>query len=219
MDFEIKLIGDDVVNSIDIFKLILSPFLGYYIKFLFDKIFNFYWSKNEINSISYILLPPTGFIITSIISDDIALSLGLVGALSIVRFRTPVKNPLELVNYFILITIGIVLGVSLTTTIFFILYLGPVLMVTKKYVVRDFGTSSELITKQSSFHTLRINVKNDLSFGEKTMEDNMIYFNKTQEGGSVYTLVFNNLEETDTFINSLEKELIIEYTIEKNQFN
>ena len=47
----------------------------------------------------------------------------------------------------------------------------------------------------------------------------MIYFNKTQEGGSVYTLVFNNLEETDTFINSLDKELIIEYTIEKNQFN
>ena len=31
----------------------------------------------------------------------------MIGALSIVRFRNPVKNPLELVIFFILITIGI----------------------------------------------------------------------------------------------------------------
>lgn len=142
-----------------------------------------------------------------------------MGALSIVRFRTPVKNPLELVNYFILITIGIVLSVSLTTTLLFILYLGPVLMITKKYVIRDSESDSELITKQSSFQTLRINMKKDLSIDEKTLEKNLIYLNKTQEGNSVYTFVFNNLREVDRFINNLEKELIIEYTVEKNQFN
>lgn len=199
--------------------MILSPFLGYYIKYLFDKIFNFYWSKNEINSISYILLPTTGFIITTIISDDIALSLGLVGALSIVRFRTPVKNPLELVNYFILITIGIVLSVSLTTTLLFILYLGPILIITKKYVIGESESDSELITKLSSFQTLRINMKKDLSIDEKILEKKLIYLNRTNEGNSIYTFVFNNIGEANSFINSLEKELIIEYTIEKNQIN
>ena len=36
----------------------------------------------------------------------------MVGALSIVRFRTPVKNPSELAIYFCLITIGIVVNVN-----------------------------------------------------------------------------------------------------------
>ena len=45
-------------------------------------------------------------------SNNIALSLGMVGALSIVRFRNPVKNSLELVIYFSLIAVGIAAGVN-----------------------------------------------------------------------------------------------------------
>ena len=45
------------------------------------------------------------------ISNNIALSLGMIGALSIVRFRHPVKSPLELVIYFALITVGIATSV------------------------------------------------------------------------------------------------------------
>ena len=56
---------------------------------------------------SYALLPAVTMIITTLISGNIALSLGMVGALSIVRFRNPVKNPFELVIFFALITIGI----------------------------------------------------------------------------------------------------------------
>jgi hypothetical protein len=53
------------------------------------------------------LLPPIAATITNAIAGDIALSLGMVGALSIVRFRNPVRSPLELVAYFGLITVGI----------------------------------------------------------------------------------------------------------------
>ena len=45
------------------------------------------------------------------ISGNIALSLGMIGALSIVRFRHPVKSALELIIYFDLITIGIATSV------------------------------------------------------------------------------------------------------------
>ena len=40
------------------------------------------------------------YVIASVISGNIALSLGMVGALSIVRFRNPVRSPLNLSVYF-----------------------------------------------------------------------------------------------------------------------
>jgi uncharacterized membrane protein YhiD involved in acid resistance len=51
-------------------------------------------------------------LIITIIKSSIALSLGLVGALSIVRFRTPVKEPEELAYIFIAIAIGLGLGAN-----------------------------------------------------------------------------------------------------------
>ncbi len=72
--------------------------------------------QNWVNTIYYLitfmLLPPVAFVITNVISNNLALSLGMIGALSIVRFRNPVKNPLELVIYFSLITLGIAFGVN-----------------------------------------------------------------------------------------------------------
>ena len=61
---------------------------------------------------SYTLLPVITYVITTVITGNIALSLGMIGALSIVRFRNPVKNPFELVIFFALITIGISMSVS-----------------------------------------------------------------------------------------------------------
>ena len=46
------------------------------------------------------------------VKQSLALSLGLVGALSIVRFRTPVKEPEDLIFYFIAIAIGLGYGAS-----------------------------------------------------------------------------------------------------------
>lgn len=73
------------------------------------------WINTYHYTLSFILLPVITFTITKIISDNIALALGMVGALSIVRFRNPVKNPFELVLYFLLITIGISMSVNTIT--------------------------------------------------------------------------------------------------------
>jgi len=70
------------------------------------------WASTYHHTMSYILLPLITLIITTVISGNIALSLGMIGALSIVRFRTPVKNPFELVIFFALITIGISMAVN-----------------------------------------------------------------------------------------------------------
>ena len=53
-------------------------------------------------------------LIISIVKSSLALSLGLVGALSIVRFRTPIKDPEELVYLFLAIAVGLGLGANQT---------------------------------------------------------------------------------------------------------
>ncbi len=71
------------------------------------------WARTFSNIMTFCLLPLIGLVITSVISGNIALSLGMVGALSIVRFRHPVKSPLELSIYFLLLTVGITIPSSL----------------------------------------------------------------------------------------------------------
>jgi len=61
---------------------------------------------------NFILLAFTTMLIISIVKSSMALSLGLVGALSIIRFRTAIKEPEELVYLFIAISVGIGLGAN-----------------------------------------------------------------------------------------------------------
>tara|TARA_R110002072_G_scaffold46591_10_gene129269 strand:+ start:315905 stop:316561 length:657 start_codon:yes stop_codon:yes gene_type:complete len=58
----------------------------------------------------FLVLIPTMVLIITIVKSSLALSLGLVGALSIVRFRTPVKEPEELTYLFLAIAAGLGLG-------------------------------------------------------------------------------------------------------------
>jgi hypothetical protein len=60
----------------------------------------------------FILL--TTVLIITVVKSSLALSLGLVGALSIVRFRTPVKEPEELAYLFMAIAMGLGLGADQT---------------------------------------------------------------------------------------------------------
>ena len=78
------------------------------------------------------------FFIILIVKSSLALSLGLVGALSIVRFRTPIKEPEELVYLFLAIAIGIGFGAgqTLLTLIIFILIMGTIYFFHQKKVIQ-----------------------------------------------------------------------------------
>ena len=52
----------------------------------------------------------TTLLVITVVKSSLALSLGLVGALSIVRFRTPIKEPEELAYIFLSIALGLCLG-------------------------------------------------------------------------------------------------------------
>ena len=85
------------------------------------------WAKSHAQTVAFMILPLITFVITKTIAGNIALSLGMIGALSIVRFRHPVKSALELIMYFDLITIGI--ATSVRTKWAIQLILGTILII------------------------------------------------------------------------------------------
>ncbi len=95
-----------------VFFLCLAAGFGFYI-FLVYKIItrkNFY--QKSFNIALWVLTVITAAIIVTI-SSNIVLSLGMVGALSIVRFRTAIKDPMDLVFLFWAIAEGIICGAGM----------------------------------------------------------------------------------------------------------
>jgi hypothetical protein len=89
--------------------LILGGVLALYVRMLYRRCSN---SPSDTESITRVFplltLVTTGVI--AVVKSSLALSLGLVGALSIVRFRAAIKEPEELVYLFLCIAIGLALG-------------------------------------------------------------------------------------------------------------
>ena len=104
---------DIALNLLQNFKAVPALFVASFILRQSVVVLGQQWASTFAHSVTILLLPVTTYVITSAISGNIALSLGMVGALSIVRFRNPVKSPFELVVYFICITMGITASVSI----------------------------------------------------------------------------------------------------------
>lgn len=92
---------------------IISAFaIGFFIYIVYKKSFSGVMYSHSFNVSLIIMSMATALIIMGI-STNIVISLGMVGALSIVRFRTPVKDPLDLVYLFWAIASGILCGAGL----------------------------------------------------------------------------------------------------------
>ncbi len=102
------------------FNIILLLFgSGLFIRILLQ-LFGQTWIKTKAHTVTLLILPIITYVITNVITGNIALSLGMVGALSIVRFRNPVRSPLELSVYFGAITMGIAASVNYLWVIFLV---------------------------------------------------------------------------------------------------
>ena len=103
------------------FSLLLTVVMNYILALCFQKYGSTYTDRDHISK-NFIIISLTTMIVISIVKSSLALSLGLVGALSIVRFRTAIKDPEELAYLFLSIAIGIGMGANqiLTTLIGFV---------------------------------------------------------------------------------------------------
>lgn len=94
-----------------ILAIILSLVLAYFVKFVYVKVSRSLNDKEHFSEIFVPLAIITTLVIT-VVKFSLALSLGLVGALSIVRFRAAIKEPEELVYLFFIIGIGLANGAN-----------------------------------------------------------------------------------------------------------
>ena len=114
-------------NKAMIFALFFAMMSGLSIRIILSLVKQ-KWASTYHQTMSYILLPIITFVITKVISGNIALSLGMIGALSIVRFRTPVKSPFELVMFFALITIGISMSVNVKYGLLLVVFIDFIIL-------------------------------------------------------------------------------------------
>lgn len=169
------------------------------------------WAKSHAQTITFMVLPIITYVITNTIANNIALSLGMIGALSIVRFRHPVKSPLELVIYFALITVGIATSVRTKWAIQLILATVLIIVIVKLFqtLSKKFGKSfyNMSFNEGVSTNTIEITAKNKIDKIEKS-EFLISSFNDNSEKIIVYRLNFENKKELQDFNESLDDSKI-----------
>ena len=184
------------LNNLDkIINILLMIAISLYLRILLQ-LLGQTWVKTIAHTSTLLLLPILTYVITSVISGNIALSLGMVGALSIVRFRNPVRSPLELSVYFGAITIGItaavsqlwllvlVASVTLVAIILFLIQKTTSILSLKPFFISSFSEGNIMSTLHivASEEILEIDTNASLS-------------SKTSGNGEVcYTLVHSNFE-------------------------
>ena len=167
------------------------------------------WVKTYQQTIAFLILPVVTYVITKTITGNIALSLGMIGALSIVRFRNPVKSALELVMYFVLITIGIAASVNmdfayiLVTTC--VLVIGGTRLsqfILKKFFSKPFYNVS--FNEGMSLNTIEIHSSKSMEDIEKNQNiKNMVVLKDSNQ--FVYRLSFENSKELNSFKESIKE--------------
>jgi uncharacterized membrane protein YhiD involved in acid resistance len=142
--------------------LILNLFLGLCISMLLAGYYIRY-GRSLSNRTQFAAILPLLTLITllviSIVKSSLALSLGLVGALSIVRFRTAIKDPEELIFLFFAIAIGLGMGAdqrlpTLAAFAFMMLYLmGRAFVSKRKKASHNLFLNIQVVSEQSGGNT------------------------------------------------------------------
>jgi len=164
------------------------------------------WSKTYHYLGTYILLPNIAYVVTTVIANNIALSLGMIGALSIVRFRHPVRSHFELTMFFALITLGIAAGVNMKFAILLLAII--ILTIFGIEIIQKVAEKFGLNLYQLSFSEGISNYIVELSSSEKIDDidnnNNLInsFFSKSDSQWE-YKLVFKNKNAMDVFVKKI----------------
>ena len=203
-----------------ILSTIASSILGLII-FLVHSYFLNQYLRTKNNLALALMLPMITAIITKTISTNLFLSLGMIGALSIVRYRTPVKSTYELTLLFALVTIGISSIVNIKYSIFLtilIVLISILLHLLSKFnLIKDFESendvnNSEVILKTTNKFEEKIlnKYQGNLISKEQDFED---------EKYKIFVFKFNSSEKANNFCNELENEENVLSVNLQNYFN
>ena len=187
--------------------LIITASHSYTYRYLLNKAFIF----------TSLMLAPLVLAVTTVIATNLYLSLGMIGALSIVRYRTPVKSQYELALFFSFICLGIISGVNfkLCISIFLLLTIIPFIyefLIKRLFNFKFFNLSTTSFEKSNSI-ILDIIIKDTDTFEfikKNNIKNNLIKIetnNETKE--SFLTLVYDEMDEALNAKKNIEKSDVI----------
>ena len=169
--------------------------------------------------ITYLLLPPIAFVITNVISNNLALSLGMIGALSIVRFRNPVRSPLELTVYFTCITIGIAASVHIRWLLYILIAMIIIILVlfivSKIFKLRGKNFFNISFSEGNPLSVLEIYSDSDIDL----LDNSSLLASKVRNNDEIiYELTSSNFKDLKVILNEIKKNnKINNYQLRFNQ--
>ena len=200
-----KLSAENIVLFLLLIKIVFCAIGGLIVTYIHSK-FSYKWLRNNFNIYVGITLPVIGLVITTVIGSNIALSIGMIGALSIVRFRTPIRTPYELVHYFSLLTIGISAKVDLGIAFVLIILLSVLPYFIKKFSITNSNKSKgegrlslnfQGTMKENDFKNI-INNKNIKNYSVK---------NENDKKNVSALAIFDNSRDKEKFLNEWSSKI------------
>lgn len=177
--------------------LVLSFLLGMFIYMVYKKTFNGVMYSSTFG-VTLVALTMISTLVILAVTSNVVLSLGMVGALSIVRFRTAIKEPLDIAFLFWAIAAGIVLAAGMIPlAVFGSMLIGFILLV---LVNKKSYSNPYIVVLQCDSHEAEIEAK---AYLENHVEK-MIVKSKAAQKGNVELNIEIRLKHDNTdFINVL----------------
>lgn len=180
-----------------VLAMVIALAIGFFINYVYRKTFNGVMYSSSFGTSLVAMCVTTTFVILAVTSN-VVLSLGMVGALSIVRFRTAVKEPIEIAYLFWAIAVGIVVGAGMfPLAVFGSVIIGIVLVI----FVNKKTTDNPYI--------LVVNCDNDVAekrvmeFVKGEVKKAVIKSKTVSKSGIEFTLEVRLKDETTEFVNQV----------------
>ena len=188
--------------------LLLSLILSYLVKITYIKVGRALNDKDYFSD-TFIPLAIITTLVITVIKFSLALSLGLVGALSIVRFRAAIKEPEELVYLFFVIAIGLANGANQ----FLLSTMATIIIIVFLYIRNIYQRKNDY-EFNSDANILSININNnnkkDINLIIKEIKNNFKYLKlksaNIEKDKSIYVFWYDIDEiKNENFLNNIKK--------------
>lgn len=195
---KISLINENINIQLNYPDLALNLVIAGVLALILEYVFISYSqtiNNKKVFSKNFILIATTTAFIISIVKSSLALSLGLVGALSIIRFRTAIKEPEEISYLFICIGIGLGLGAGYK--LITIMGIGIIIFI---IILKEAVFKNKEVANESIYLTLNLKGK---------LDTNQILGICKESCSSVY------LRDFDLLVDSSQIGLVVNFDDEK----
>lgn len=189
--------------NVFVINLLLAAVLGLLLSVLYIR-YGTSLSNRRMFSKNFPLLTMTTMFIITVVKSSLALSLGLVGALSIVRFRAAIKEPEELSFLFLSIAIGLGLGADqvLITLVAFIIICVAIIF---RFFTSRHDFRQDMLLTVSGSNPQALKMENVLEILKKHCKRYSI--KRFDETGELFEAVFLVEFESLSKLNAVKSEL------------